>query len=78
MKFLSKYKLTFIGVAVGAVAGYAYYYFVGCSSGTCPITSHPFNSTAYGAIMGALLFTSFKKENSNNKKFKDEKQQNGN
>ena len=78
MKFLFKYKLTFIGVAVGAIAGYAYYYFVGCSSGTCPITSHPFNSTAYGAIMGALLFTSFKKENSNNKKFKDEKQQNGN
>lgn len=78
MKFLSKYKLTFIGVAVGAVAGYAYYYFVGCSSGTCPITSHPLNSTVYGAIMGALLFTVFKKEESNNKNFKNENRQNSN
>jgi hypothetical protein len=29
---------------------------VGCSSGTCMITSKPFNSTIYGAIMGYLLF----------------------
>jgi hypothetical protein len=40
---------------IGALGGYAYYYFVGCSSGTCPITSDPWISTAYGAGMGLTL-----------------------
>jgi hypothetical protein len=50
--FLSKYKLTIIGVFVGALAGYLYYHFIGCNSGTCAITSKPLNSTLYGALMG--------------------------
>ncbi|MFZ1976443.1 MAG: DUF6132 family protein [Bacteroidota bacterium] len=40
---------------LGALAGYAYYHFVGCSTGTCPISSNPWISTMYGAIMGFLL-----------------------
>jgi len=44
-----------IAVAIGAVAGYAYYYFIGCNSGTCPITSNPINTIFYGAMMGAIL-----------------------
>lgn len=59
MKALLKYKLTILGVVLGAIAGYAYYHFVGCASGTCLITSRPLNSTAYGALMGGLLFSSF-------------------
>jgi hypothetical protein len=51
--------ITGIGIVVGAVAGYLYYYFVGCASGTCAITSKPFNSTLYGAAMGGLLFNMF-------------------
>lgn len=51
--------ITGIGIAVGAIAGYLYYYFVGCASGTCAITSKPFNSTLYGAVMGGLLFNMF-------------------
>jgi len=43
------------GGSLGAVAGYAYYYFIGCHSGTCPITSKPLNSTVYGALMGLLI-----------------------
>lgn len=39
-------------VAVGAGGGFAYYYFIGCASGTCPITSNPWISTAYGAVIG--------------------------
>ena len=54
--------LTSIGVAVGAIAGYAYYYYVGCASGTCAITSKPVNSTLYGGLMGGLLFNLFVKE----------------
>lgn len=47
---------------VGAVVGYGYYYFVGCANGTCAITSNPINSTLYGSMMGILLVSSFKKE----------------
>jgi len=38
----------------GAAAGFAWYYFVGCATGTCPISSNPYISTAYGAFIGAL------------------------
>ncbi len=47
------------GLLAGALAGYAYYYFIGCNTGTCPITSRPLNSTLYGAVMGGLLFSMF-------------------
>lgn len=47
-----------IGVILGSIGGYAYYYFVGCASGSCAITSKPINSTVYGALMGGLLFSS--------------------
>lgn len=40
---------------LGAGAGYAYYYFIGCNSGTCPITSNWEVSTLYGAGMGLIL-----------------------
>jgi hypothetical protein len=63
MDFISKNKLTLIGLLIGALAGYLYFYFVGCASGTCAITSKPLNSTLYGAMMGALLFNIFQKEN---------------
>jgi hypothetical protein len=60
MKLIYKYKLTLIGVLIGGLAGFAYYYFVGCASGTCSITSKPLNSSLYGALMGGLLFTKTK------------------
>lgn len=57
-----KYKLTFIGILIGLICGYAYYYFIGCASGTCMITSKPFNSTLYGGLMGGLFFNIFEKK----------------
>jgi hypothetical protein len=45
---------------VGAAAGFAYYYYIGCASGTCPITGNPYISTAYGAAVGFLLFPTHK------------------
>jgi glucose uptake protein GlcU len=62
-KWLNKNKLYLLGMLVGAIGGFLYWKYVGCSSGTCMITSKPINSTAYGALMGALLFGMFKKEN---------------
>ncbi|HEY0654399.1 MAG TPA: DUF6132 family protein [Chryseosolibacter sp.] len=53
--------LTLLGVLVGAVGGYAYYYWIGCNSGSCPITSQPVNSTIYGAVMGGLFLNMFQK-----------------
>jgi|TARA_B100001105_G_C22227374_1_gene372432 hypothetical protein len=46
----------FSGVILGSSLGYAYYYFIGCNSGTCPITSNPMNSMAYGSLMAITLF----------------------
>ena len=64
MSYLWKNKLTVLGILAGAAGGYLYYHFIGCMSGSCPITSQPVNSTLYGAMMGGLLFSSFKKEKS--------------
>lgn len=44
-----------LGAAVGGVLGFAWYKLVGCSSGTCPLTSNPVLSTLYGGAFGALV-----------------------
>ena len=56
---LIKYKPQLAGLIIGAVAGWCYWYFVGCASGTCPITSNPVNSSVYGAVVGALFLNLF-------------------
>lgn len=60
MNFLIKNKWVIVGIVVGAIGGLLYWNFIGCSSGNCAITSKPVNSSAYGALMGGLLFSSFK------------------
>ena len=57
-----KYKRDLIGIIIGAIAGFLYWKFVGCSSGTCMITSKPINSTLYGALMGFLVAGIFTKD----------------
>ena len=39
----------------GVLAGLGYYYFVGCSTGSCAITSNPFSSMLYMGLIGWLL-----------------------
>lgn len=48
-----------IGAMFGGGFGFAYYRLVGCSTGTCPLTSNPFITTIYGGIVGALVAGSF-------------------
>jgi hypothetical protein len=56
-KWLNNNKLVLTGVLAGLVAGFLYWKFAGCTSGTCAITSRPLNSSLYGAMMGGLLFS---------------------
>jgi hypothetical protein len=46
-----------IGIVIGAAVGFAWYKFSGggCTTNTCPMTSNPWISTLWGAVMGALL-----------------------
>lgn len=49
-----------VGAGAGAIFGYLVLYkLIGCAGGSCPITSSPFISMAYGVVMGGLLLSSF-------------------
>ena len=48
----------FLATSIGALAGFSYYYFVGCTSGTCAITSSPYISTLWGGMMGFFVVNS--------------------
>ena len=65
MEFVKKYKISILGILIGGILGYAYYHIIGCSSGTCAITSKPINSSVYGMVMGYLIFSSFQKTKEN-------------
>ena len=43
-----------ISGCVGGGLGFAFYKFVGCSTGTCPLTSNPYISTTYGIEVGSI------------------------
>jgi hypothetical protein len=65
-EFIKKHLLKIIGIFIGGIAGFAYYHFVGCASGTCPITSNPYITICYGSLLGYLILDMFKiKENEN-------------
>lgn len=61
MKVVKNNWTYLLGALLGAVGGYLYWKHVGCSSGTCPITSSPVMSTLYGTLMGGLSGGVFKK-----------------
>ena len=48
----------FIATLIGGTAGFLYYYFVGCASGTCAITSNPYMSVAMGGFWGFFIVNS--------------------
>jgi len=57
----------FLPVLLGGILGFAYYYYIGCNSGGCPITSNPYVSTLYGAVLGLILAIPTKKNEKENK-----------
>jgi hypothetical protein len=48
----------FLGVFVGGSAGFLYYHFVGCSTGSCFITSHSYCTVIFGGLSGYLITSS--------------------
>ena len=50
----------FMGLLLGVTGGYLYYHFIGCTSGTCAITSNPYMSILWGGLMGYLVADIFK------------------
>lgn len=46
----------------GAGSGLAYYYLIGCTSGSCPITANPISTALYAAVFGYVLSGIFSKE----------------
>lgn len=53
-KILNKYGWYLLFAGAGAFGGYLYWYYIGCQSGTCPITSHWYTTGLYGALLGYL------------------------
>jgi hypothetical protein len=43
---------SFVFAGAGALGGFLYYRFVGCSSGSCAITSNPWASMLFGGFIG--------------------------
>jgi hypothetical protein len=52
---ISKHLLTIVFAVAGAIAGFFYWKYVGCQSGTCVIKSVWYLSTLFGLVMGGLL-----------------------
>ena len=55
-----KYRFKILFITLGAIAGFLYWRFVGCTSGTCPITSNWYSSVPYGMLFGWLISDLFK------------------
>ena len=55
---LAYFLRPFLGVVLGGTAGFLYYHYVGCSTGTCAITSSPYGSTIMGSLLGLFVLNS--------------------
>jgi len=47
-----------LGIIIGGIAGFLYYFYIGCTSGSCGITSNPFSSVLMGSAMGYFVVNS--------------------
>jgi len=67
-KLIRQYRVYMIGAVIGGIIGYAYWYFVGCTSGTCPLDQTPYRSVVSAALIGSLVLSMIFDWRSKNKK----------
>jgi len=53
--FVFRHKWRIVGTLLGAFAGFLYWHYIGCNTGTCPIQSNWHTSSLYGGLMGFLV-----------------------
>lgn len=64
-ELIFRYRPELAGALTGAAGGWIYWYFAGCASGACAVTSDPAGSSLYGMLLGAAaagIFSSGTKE----------------
>lgn len=59
-----KITLHIFSISIGALAGFLYWYFIGCDAG-CAIQSHWYTATPFGAAIGYLFVDLFKVKKNN-------------
>ena len=77
-KINKKYIIAAIFTIAGLLGGYLYWHFIGCISGTCPITSRWHTSTLIGGLIGYLTGDSINdilKKREKKEKEKEKKEQ---
>ena len=57
--FKKKIVILLTGIIIGLAGGFLYWKFVGCTSGSCAITSHWYSSVLFGGIFGYLIADMF-------------------
>jgi LytS/YehU family sensor histidine kinase len=50
------------GTVIGSIGGFIYYRMAGCSTGACVITSNPWLTILWGALLGYLIGSTFRKK----------------
>ncbi len=55
LNWIKKRRISFIFMFLGGLSGFLYWKFIGCTTGTCPITSNWYTMFPYGLIMGWLV-----------------------
>ncbi|MGC9332183.1 MAG: hypothetical protein ACP5DZ_09970 [Bacteroidales bacterium] len=54
-QFIKKHKFALWFILSGLIAGWAYYYFVGCLTGTCPLQKLWYYDMALGGLGGMII-----------------------
>jgi membrane protein DedA with SNARE-associated domain len=54
-KILKQHWITISLVIIGGVLGYAYWYYIGCTSGTCALKSVWYYNTGFGLLSGYVI-----------------------
>ena len=63
--FAQKYWKPALFTVIGAGLGFAYWRFIGCTSGTCPMTSNWHTTVLFGGLIGMLAVPQRKKKSKN-------------